>query len=167
MKTLLLLRHGKSSWSDPSLADIERPLKKRGRRDAARVGVFLAARDALPDAIVSSPARRAIETARLFAEACDYGGAIVEAGDLYGAGPGDVLYVARQVDPFVGRLMIVGHNPCLEELWFELTGEDERMPTAALAEVRLWLDDWRRLDSNVESEAVGLWTPAEMDASAE
>ena len=148
MKTLLVLRHGKSSWSDPSLADHDRPLKGRGKRAAKKIGKLLGERDLLPDLIVTSTARRAKSTARRAAEAAGYDGETIETRELYFSGVGQQLAaVARHARPGDARVMIVGHNPALEELVETLTGGEIRLTTANLAVVDFDVDDWRELPS--------------------
>ncbi|HWQ82999.1 MAG TPA: histidine phosphatase family protein, partial [Anaerolineales bacterium] len=87
MKKLLILRHAKSSWDHPDLADIDRPLNKRGLRDAPRIGHWLKHQELVPDVIASSPADRAKTTARLVAEACGFSQPVKQVADFYGGGP--------------------------------------------------------------------------------
>ncbi len=146
MKTLLVLRHGKSSWSNAELSDHDRPLKGRGRRDSKRMGEELVARDLLPDLIVSSTARRARSTARRAAEAAGCADRIVETRELYLTGVAHQLQtVARHAEDGHERVMIVGHNPTLEDVVEHLTGEDERVTTANLACIDLEIGSWRQL----------------------
>jgi len=162
MKTLLLLRHAKSSWDNDALADHDRPLNERGRRDAPRMGRLLRTLDLTPDQIVASSATRAATTARLVAEAAGYQGEIRYTRDLYLADPEAYVEVARAVDDAVQRLMLVGHNPDIEELVAELSGREERMPTAALACFLLPITAWRDLELTGEYELAGLWRPKEI-----
>lgn len=146
MKTLLVLRHGKSSWADSGLGDHERPLKGRGERDAMRMGEELKSRNLVPDLMLSSTARRAASTARLAAEAAGCADRITETRELYLTG---VKHQLRTIASHAGdehqRVMIVAHNPTLEDLVEHLTGEDERMTTGNLACIDLEIDSWRRL----------------------
>lgn len=164
MKTLLLLRHAKSSWGDADLADFDRPLNNRGRRDAPRMGQLLARHDLTPDLIVTSAARRAATTAELVALAAEYAGDIQYTNELYLADPDTFLEVARETDDDVARLMLVGHNPGIEELVSALAGRDEGMPTAALACFRLTIDHWRDLTDETTAELLHLWRPKELQA---
>jgi phosphohistidine phosphatase len=123
-------------------------------------------RDGAPGAIISSPAARAVETAVLVAEACEYEGEIVLEPELYGGYTDDYLEVLRRVDDDADRVLVVGHNPGLEELWLDLTGQPRRLPTAALGEVRLELDRWCDLGASTPGHAVGLWAPEEMATPA-
>lgn len=162
MLELLLLRHAKSSWDDPGLEDHERPLNKRGERDAPRMGRLLRAEGCLPQAIVSSTAVRARTTAERVAEACGYAGRIVLTDRLYLAEPGECLALLRELPSGVGRVMLVGHNPCCEELVELLTGRSERMPTAALARIALGIDDWGAAGLEVRGGLLALWRPKEL-----
>ena len=114
---LTLFRHAKSSWDNPGLAARERPLSKRGERDAPRMGARLRARRASPSAILSSTAVRAAATARLIAEALDFPFAEVRTDRrLYGAGSQQILdFIAEQPGEWP-ELIVVGHNPGFTDL---------------------------------------------------
>jgi phosphohistidine phosphatase len=163
MKTLLVLRHAKSSWDDQSLDDHERPLNARGERDAPRMG-RLARKKRLPvELIISSDALRARVTAQAMADAIGYGGQILLDPRLYHASAADILTVLRSaVDNNVGTVMIVGHNPGLEDLVARLTGDPEGLPTAALAQIALPIDRWSDVTASTRGTLVGLWRPKEL-----
>lgn len=160
-KTLLVLRHGKSSWKDLSLDDHDRPLKKRGKHDAKRVGAFLRRKGLIPDLILTSSAKRARGTAKRVAKGGDFKGTVsVERHKkLYHAEPETIVEVLQGIDAAHQRVMIVGHNPGLEDLLELLLGEWYRMPTAALAEIRLPIAQWRDLSVEMQGELRHLWTP--------
>ena len=151
MRKLLLLRHAKSSWDDPRLADHDRPLNKRGRRAAALVAAALKAGGAAPDLALVSSSLRTRQTWEALAATLDGVPALFEPG-LYAAGSGDLLQRLRRLDPRLGSVLLIGHNPGLETLAHSLaagTGDRaalERMaakfPTAAWAEIHLDLEDW-------------------------
>ncbi len=162
MKTLLLLRHAKSSWDNSELADFDRPLNGRGRADAPRMGRLLAERDLRPDLIVTSAARRAATTAELVALAAGYDGDIQYTRDLYLADVDTYLELAAGTADDVACLLLIGHNPDLEELVALLAGHEERLPTAALAHFRLKLDHWRDLSADTPAELLDLWRPKEL-----
>lgn len=166
MKTLLILRHAKSSWDHPHLADRERPLNDRGKLAAPKMGDWIRQRDLTPELIISSPAKRAQQTAALVAEACHYEGEAATALDFYPGDVEDYIEVLQRVpQEYAGdyaRVMVVGHNPGLDSLLTHLTGEWEHLPTAALAEVRLPLTSWRALTMHTEGELVNLWVPREL-----
>ena len=163
MKTLLVLRHAKSSWDDPSLDDHERPLNARGERDAPRMG-RLARKERLPvELIISSDALRARLTAQAMADATGYRGEILLDPRLYHASAAEVLAVLRSaVEYDIATVMIVGHNPGLEDLVARLTGEAEGLPTAALAQIALPIDRWPDLAASTRGTLVGLWRPKEL-----
>jgi len=162
MKTLLVLRHAKSSWNDPALDDHERPLNKRGRRDAPRMGALVREYGLIPDVVISSDAVRARLTAEAVAEAAHYAGKILLDPHLYMAGPADILSLLLTVRQNAGTVMIVGHNPGLETLVEQLTGERQDLPTAALAQIGLPIDQWRDLKPATRGTFVGLWRPGEL-----
>jgi phosphohistidine phosphatase len=162
MKTLLLLRHAKSSWKHPELADHDRPLNKRGKRTAPHMGALLQDEDLIPDLILCSSAVRAHMTALLVAKACAYEGEIKRRRELYLAEPQDYIEVLRQVPEKHARVLVVGHNPGLEALIEALTGEVMAMPTAALAYMELSLRRWRDLDLNTECKLVNVWRPKDL-----
>jgi phosphohistidine phosphatase len=162
MKTLLILRHAKSSWNDPALDDHERPLNKRGRRDAPPMGELVREYGLIPDVIISSDAVRARLTAEAVAEAARYAGEILLDPRLYLACSADILSLLTMVRENAGTVMIVGHNPGLETLVEQLTGERQDLPTAALAQIGLPIDQWRDLKRSTRGTLVGLWRPEEL-----
>ncbi|NOQ47451.1 MAG: histidine phosphatase family protein [Desulfobulbaceae bacterium] len=112
MKRLLLCRHGKSSWKDLGLEDFDRPLNKRGKRDAPGMGKILVRREIRPDLIVSSPAKRARKTAQHLARELEYPKKrIVYMGAIYGADPDDLLTCIHSFDDRFDQVIMVGHNP--------------------------------------------------------
>ena len=116
MKTLLILRHAKSSWKDEQVGDHDRPLNKRGKCEAPRVGEHLQQANLQPELIISSTAKRARKTASKVAQQCGYQGVIELQGTLYLAPPDAYVETLRNVDDSVNRVMVVGHNPGLEQL---------------------------------------------------
>lgn len=144
MKDLILVRHAKSSWKDPTLRDHDRPLNKRGKRDAPEMGERLLRRGCEPDLLVSSSAVRALETARTVAGKLGYprGGIAVEER-LYHASVAELLHVIRGVDDSVGILMLFGHNPGLTDLANHLGPRGIfNMPTCAVLHLRFQADTW-------------------------
>lgn len=134
-RTLLLVRHAKSSWDEVVLPDRERPLSERGKRDAPLMGERLARDGVKPDLILSSPARRALSTARLIAMALDYqAGDILVDDRLYACDANTLLGVIAELGDDLKRVMIVGHNPELTELAHRFSREITRMPTCAVAQ---------------------------------
>jgi len=162
MKTLLLLRHAKSSWKHPELADHDRPLNKRGKRTAPLMGELLQNEDLIPDFVLCSSAVRAYTTALFVAKACSYKGKIQQTRELYLADPQAYIDVLRQVVENHARVLVVGHNPGLESLIQGITGEAMAMPTAALAYLELSLKRWRDLDMNTKCKLVNVWRPKDL-----
>jgi phosphohistidine phosphatase len=162
VKTLLVLRHAKSDRDIPNLSDHERPLNKRGRRDAPRMGRLLHDQRLAPDLIITSTAERARATAEAAAEAAGYKGAIKRSQDLYLAEPGAYFEVLRGVPDACRRVMVVGHNPGVEDLLQLLAGAAETMPTAALAQIDLPIDRWQELGAETRGRLVQLWRPKEL-----
>jgi phosphohistidine phosphatase len=163
MKTLLVLRHAKSSWDDRTLDDHERPLNARGQRDAPRMGEVIREYRLVPDMILSSDALRASQTAQAAAAAAHYAGEILLDRRLYGASPDDIVAVLRTSgETKAATVMIVGHNPGLEELVAHLTRERHDLPTAALAQINLPIDRWRDLKVSTRGSLIDLWRPKEV-----
>jgi phosphohistidine phosphatase len=163
MKALLAMRHAKSSWNDPALDDHDRPLKKRGRNAAPRMGRLLLAEDLVPDQVLCSTASRAVETVKLVTEACGMSGPVRALRELYLASPETYVDALRDLGGDPGRVLLVGHNPGLEQLVLGLSGRQVELPTAALVLIRLPIDRWgaRRLDGR--GELVQSWTPKTLE----
>ncbi len=162
MKTLMILRHAKSSWKEAGQADYDRPLNKRGKRTAPAMGKMLADNDLLPDLIVSSSAVRAKETVHLLVAGSLYEGQVVFEDDLYLA-PGEMyIEAAANLDDAINCVMMVGHNPGLEHLVGHLSGGSHMMPTAALAHFELPIERWIEFDSIVRGDLKDLYIPREL-----
>lgn len=142
MKTLYLLRHAKSSWKDSDLQDFDRPLSGRGREAAPLVGKLIRKRKLRVDLVLCSPAERARQTAALVKESAGLAAGLLYDERIYEADAARLLEVVSQAAEAVGTLLLVGHNPGLEELLTFLTGEERRLPTAALACVALDVEKW-------------------------
>ena len=164
MKILMLLRHAKSSWKDDTLTDHERPLNKRGIKTAPMMGHLIRDQELIPDLITSSTAVRARTTAEATAEACGYPGELALTDELYLATAGEILsYAQERTDETLGRILLVGHNPGMEDLVSTLAGRREPFPTAALAVFELDIDHWRKLELGVQSKLRHLWRPKELE----
>ncbi|MCH2124316.1 MAG: histidine phosphatase family protein [Pirellulaceae bacterium] len=162
MKTLLILRHAKSSWSDASLSDHDRPLNERGLAAAPRMGQLIAQQDLIPDLIISSTATRARTTTERVVAACAYTGPIEWYGDFYLAPPATYVEKLGSLPDEITRVLVVGHNPGMENLAAQLTGVHESFPTAALAHVRCELATWPELTLNGSHSLVDFWRPKEL-----
>jgi len=164
MKTLLILRHAKSSWSHDALPDHDRPLNKRGERDAPRMGELLLDHGLVPDLIISSTATRARTTATIVAETCGFQHDIVFSDSLYLSGLPTYESMLRQISDNHQCVMVVGHNPEMEAMVEALTGRYQRMPTAALAQVTLEIESWSELESTGKYDLANIWRPRELQA---
>jgi len=127
------------------MSDFERPLNERGLRAAPLVGRFMREQKLQPDLVLCSPAERARQTAALVAEAAGLRAPLRYDERIYEATAARLVEVVSQAEDGAGELLLVGHNPGLEELIELLTGESRRMPTAALARIQLDLDKWAKL----------------------
>lgn len=145
MKTLLLLRHAKSSWKDAALADFERPLNDRGRKAAGLIGKFIAKQDVNIDLVISSPAVRARETIDLVLRAAKRSPELRFDQRVYEASPTRLLEITSQIEDDRKSVMLVGHNPGMEELLALLVGAEQHMPTASLARVVLSSKKWDKI----------------------
>jgi len=148
-KILYLVRHAKSSWDNPSLADEDRPLNQRGRSTAQEMGRRLAADGHQPDLIISSPAQRAFSTAKKIATELDVDVAeILRDQRLYFAGMGSMLKLLEELDDRHAKVMIVGHNPAMTSLLNILCETPvENMPTCSIAVIEFNLTHWSELDT--------------------
>lgn len=145
MKRLTLVRHAKSDWKNSALKDFDRPLSRRGLKEAPGMGELLAEQKVHVDLMITSPAVRALETARIFAEALDYPLRRLKTADrLYLARPADILEVVRAVGSRVHHLMLFGHNPGLSEFAQELTGDAQlgELPTCAVYTMEFAISGW-------------------------
>jgi phosphohistidine phosphatase len=151
MKTVLLLRHAKSDRDNLALADFERPLAKRGLKDASRMGAALTNLECVPDRILASPARRAKETAELVAKACDYQGDIEWHEAFYTGDTEDLIAALQRLPDTVEQALLIGHNPTMEETVSTLIlGHEQEtilsMSTAALACLQFGILTWADLE---------------------
>ena len=163
MKILLLLRHAKSSWKNPELADINRPLNKRGKRDAPRMGKLIRDQDLIPDIILSSPAVRARKTAQALSIESGYENDLEIHEEFYPGDPYTFIESLAVMPDQINNALIVAHNPGLEAFLDVLTGESARMPTAALAHISLPIDRWRELTDDVGGKLVDFWRVKELE----
>jgi phosphohistidine phosphatase len=164
-KMLFLVRHAKSSWKDVGLADRERPLSGRGKRDAPRIGALLARRFPCPEILVTSPAVRAVQTAEAMAVALgrepdDF---LVDTR-IYDAGPEELIEAIRRFDDRARHAMLVGHNPALTELASRLAGRDlGNVPTCGVVIFNLATDTWIRA-GDCPATLLEFLTPKESEA---
>jgi len=159
MKTLLLMRHAKSSWKNPELSDIERPLNKRGKKDAPFMGTMLKEKELVPQLILSSTAVRARQTTELVAAACDFVGDILYLEPFYLAESAAYLSGLATLPNDTELVMVVGHNPGLEGLLQILSGRIEALPTGTIAYLSLPIASWHDLHTDTEGELLELLLP--------
>ena len=154
MRRLLLLRHAKAERSEPGTKDFARVLIDRGRKDAAKIGAYMAAHALIPDRVVISPAARSQETWNYAANAFHPAPAAMSAERVYDATPHTILGVIKDTPASAHTLMVIGHNPGLHELALMLiaTGDvdarerlREKLPTSGLVIVDFAFDNWSKL----------------------
>ena len=151
---LMLLRHAKSEKAEPGMHDRERSLSPRGRKDAAKIGAYLAHHALLPDQVLVSPARRTRETWDGLAKALSRVPPVAYEDRLYEAGTDTILRVIKETDASVRALLVIGHNPGLQETARLLIAAgdvetrerlNEGLPTAGFAVIDFAADDWGKL----------------------
>lgn len=150
MKNVYLLRHAKSSWEDLSVPDFQRPLAQRGREAAPLVGEYMKDEGLIPDAVLCSGARRAVETWELIAPSL--GSPRVNVDDnLYMASPSTIIAWLTRLQPEIESVLLIGHNPGFEEVAERLASNGKnkalkrmrgKFPTGALAVIRFNVDGW-------------------------
>ncbi len=160
-KILLILRHAKSSWKDTDLPDHDRPLNKRGKNQGSKMGKLLKELDLVPDFLISSTAKRAIDTSELVAEFSGFGGKVNLDSSLYHqASAEQCIKVLADVSDNYSKVLIVGHNPSLENLIEGLTNRIELMKTCSLARIDIQIKSWKDIIiGKNKSELIGIWHP--------
>lgn len=144
MKKLTLIRHGKSSWDDPSLSDWERPLKTRGKKDALLIGYKLEKEKIFPDKIISSSAKRAYDSAKRIAECLKYPESkIAITDDIYLAGMLQLVQLIQNLKNKWKHVFLFGHNPYFTEL-ANLYGKNGilNLPTTGVYQISFKCDKW-------------------------
>lgn len=150
MKTLFLNRHAKSDWNHNDLSDFERPLNSRGLKDAPEMGERLANRDEEIDLIVSSPAVRAITTARIIAGKIGYPEKNIHLErSIYAAGVTDLLKIVNQIDNKYNSVLLFGHNPGFTDFADYLTGAGIlNIPTCGICKIQFSIDHWNEVSAH-------------------
>lgn len=166
MKTLLLMRHAKSSWKHEDLKDFDRPLNKRGEKDAPLMGTLLLDQELVPQLIISSPAVRARMTVDAIVAAMQYHGEVNYFESFYLAEPTVYFDLLRTLPDPIERVLLMGHNPGLEAVVQVLSGQVVPLPTAAIAHIALPVSSWSELAREVEGELVQLWRPRDLKKQA-
>ena len=150
MKELLIMRHGKSSWENPSLDDFDRPLKQRGIKAAGFMGKKVGELSLSPDVILSSPAVRARETTNIFMDHCNSDPEVQWLEDIYYQDELRVLSHIQKLPDSYQRAMVVGHNPTLENLGNLFISKgivNLKLPTAALIYITFEVNHWNEVTS--------------------
>ena len=143
MKTLLLLRHAKSSWEDTGLRDFDRPLNERGLKAAPLIGREMKRRKLQPELIVSSTAQRARQTIELVTKAAGLTAKVRFDERIYDASARRLFEIVAEFEQELDGVLMVGHNPGFEQLASLLTGENQQLKTASLACIELGLEKWQ------------------------
>lgn len=162
MKTLLLMRHAKSSWKDSDLPDFDRPLNKRGEKDAPRMGKLIKKEKLFPDLILSSPAVRAKATTLAVVDKIDYDDEVVYLDSLYLGEPENYFRALLELSDDVDRVLVVGHNPGLETVLQIMCGKVESLPTGAIAYLQIPIRKWKVLNSHIDVHLVKIWRPKDL-----
>lgn len=144
MKELILIRHAKSSWSNPLLEDFERPLNKRGAKNAPFMAKILKQKEVNPDLIISSPSKRTKDTLDFFIKEFDYKGEIIFEESIYEAPYINILKVIKNIDDKHKTIFLIGHNPGLNDLSNFLLGEfKDNIPTCGTVKIDFDVKSWK------------------------
>ncbi len=162
-KTLLILRHAKSSWKNEKLKDFDRPLKRRGEEAASLMGKVLEMAELVPQVILTSPAERAKQTAELVAAESKFKGGLTFVDSFYMGEPENYIKELQGLPDELERVMVVGHNPGLEALLQMLDGKVSSLTTGSLAYVVLDIKHWADLTKATTGELISFWEPDEID----
>jgi phosphohistidine phosphatase len=150
MKTIYVIRHAKSSWDDLALDDFDRPLNERGKRDVPRMAKRLKEKEPAIDTVISSPANRAITTAKGIADILQLDAThIRQEPRLYHASAETMLTIVQKLTDKVDTIMLVGHNPGLTDFVNELTGESiANVPTCGMVAITFTASEWSAIRWN-------------------
>ena len=162
MKTLLLMRHAKSSWKDNDLPDFDRPLNKRGEKDAPRMGKLIKKEKLVPDIILSSPAVRAKETTLAVIDKVGYEDDVQYLDSLYLGEPENYFKALLALSDDIDHVLVVGHNPGLETVLQILSGKVESLPTGAIAYLQVPIRTWKALSTEIDAHLVKIWRPKDL-----
>jgi len=149
MKKLFIIRHAKSDWDNPALDDYDRPLNKRGEKNAPTIGKMLAQKGIKPDLIISSPALRAITTAQLIAKEVQYEKNITPNQYIYEAYVTALQEIVEYLYDENETVFLVGHNPGVSALAYMLCDLKESLPTCAVVEIEFDCNSW--MDASKEN----------------
>jgi phosphohistidine phosphatase len=168
VRTVILLRHGKSSWSDPTLADRDRPLAKRGKHASRLIAKYMRRKKIRPALVLCSPSRRTRQTLKRIESSLGKGSEVELVPQLYAATETELLERLRTVPDSVASVMLIGHNPGLHDLARALASRgadlprlEEKFPTGALATLVVDSDSWAALGPG-DGELVDYVVPGEL-----
>ena len=159
MKTLLLMRHAKSSWKENKLKDQDRPINKRGQKNAPRMGELLEEVELVPQLIMCSTALRARQTAEAVIAKSGFTGKIEYLDAFYMAEAQVYLDAVHALPDLVERVLFIGHNPGLEACLQILSGQVEGLPTGAIAYITLPVNHWWEINAETRGDLQDLWRP--------
>ena len=157
MKRLTLMRHGDAQWKDPEVADFARPLNRRGNNEAEAIARRLSELQLIPDLIITSPARRAAQTAETVARELNLPPRSLQYEEgLYLAGAEEILKLVRGIGPLVSHLMIVCHNPGISEVAHMLAPSPEMngLSTAAFCSITFDASQWPQIGPKVVRDSM-------------
>lgn len=144
MKTLILIRHAKSSWDNVTLSDFDRPLNERGLRDAPRMGKRLKEKNLAPDLVITSPANRALTTCTIISEMIGFPSERIQTDRaIYHASEEQLLYIVKNLPDFADQVMVYGHNPGFTDFINRLTKSHiDNIPTCGIVACQINVDRW-------------------------
>lgn len=152
MKTLFIIRHAKSSWDNDQLSDYDRPLNKRGLRDAPFMATLLRDQGIKPELILASPSMRTSQTTEFFAQIMGIDSDLIKYDPLiYESDTHTLLNIINQIENSKSVVFLVGHNPSLSNLASLLTGTAIILPTCGIASITFPVDSWSCISSNLGS----------------
>jgi len=166
MKTLLIMRHAKSSWKTPGMEDYDRPLNDRGKHDAPRMGRWLKEQGIQPEHIFSSSAKRARKTAKAVADVLECAESLDIRDELYNAGPDEYILLLRALPDTVSTVMIVAHDPTVSHFVSTFAGTFTEMPTGAIARFSVPVEFWKTFGPSTKCELRDYWTPKSLPEEA-
>ncbi|MCX7879972.1 MAG: histidine phosphatase family protein [Ignavibacteria bacterium] len=147
MKTLVLIRHAKSDWSDPDKTDIERPLNKRGKRDAPFMAKLLKEKGVYPNLVITSPTERTLQTVKFFAKEYDFDmNEVLVREEIYNLGPNAIRQMIAKIDDNIQTIFIFGHNPDLTLLGNQLSDTFiDNIPTTGILCIDFEINSWSEI----------------------
>ena len=168
MRTIILLRHGKSSWSDPTLADIDRPLAPRGERASRRIAKYMRRKRIRPELVLCSPSLRTRQTLGAIEPSLGKSSLVELVPQVYAASQGELLERLQAVSDSVSSVMFIGHNPGLHDLALALASRgadlpqlEQKFPTGALATLVVHSGSWASLSPG-DAELVDYVVPRQL-----